>query len=126
MVFLRTNSSEIKNVLLLTFSLYYIQIGYQKATLVFYFIQRMFYQRNLGILIPSVLRSCSNETLEHFVVYCLLFQNTICLLYLLVIVFRWFKFTLKPPNRITRDKLRLAIWDTSAWTFWLKFGHKGP
>ena len=41
-------------------------------------------------------------------------------------VFRWFKFTLKPPNRITRDKLRLAIWDTSAWTFWLKFGHKGP
>ena len=42
------------------------------------------------------------------------------------LVFRWFKFTLKPPNRITRDKLRLAIWDTSAWTFWLKFGHKGP
>ena len=41
-------------------------------------------------------------------------------------VFRWFKFTLKPPNRITHDKLRLAIWDTSFWTFWLKFGHKGP
>ena len=36
------------------------------------------------------------------------------------------KFTLKPPYRITRDKLRLAIWDTSFWTFWLKFGHKGP
>ena len=42
------------------------------------------------------------------------------------LVFRWFKFTLKPPYRITRDKLRLAIWDTSFWTFWLKFGHKGP
>ena len=41
-------------------------------------------------------------------------------------VFRWFKFTLKPPNRITGDKLRLAILDTSFWTFWLKFGHKGP
>ena len=40
--------------------------------------------------------------------------------------FRWFKFTLKPPNRITRDKLRLAIWDTSAQTFWLKSRHKGP
>ena len=42
------------------------------------------------------------------------------------VVFRWFKFTLKPPNRITGDKLRLAILDTSFWTFWLKFGHKGP
>ena len=41
-------------------------------------------------------------------------------------IFRWFKFTLKPPYSITRDKLRLAIWDTSFWTFWLKFGHKGP
>ena len=41
-------------------------------------------------------------------------------------LFRWFKFTLKPPNRITRDKLRLAIWDTSAWPFLVKFGHNGP
>ena len=32
-------------------------------------------------------------------------------------VFRWFKFTLKPPNSITRDKLQLAIWDTSFWNF---------
>ena len=40
--------------------------------------------------------------------------------------FRWFKFTLKPPYSIARGKLRLAIWDTSFWTFWLKFGHKGP
>ena len=42
------------------------------------------------------------------------------------LVFRWFKFTLKPPYSIAHDKLRLAIWDTSYWTFWLKFGHKGP
>ena len=28
-------------------------------------------------------------------------------------VFRWFKFTLKPPYSIAHDKLRLAIWDTS-------------
>ena len=41
------------------------------------------------------------------------------------LIFRWFKFTLKPPYRITYDKLRLAIWDTSFWTFWVKFGHKG-
>ena len=41
-------------------------------------------------------------------------------------VFRWFKFTLKPPYRIAIGKLQLAIWDTSFWTFWLKFGHKGP
>ena len=42
------------------------------------------------------------------------------------VVFRWFKFTLKPPYSIAHDKLRLAIWDTSFWAFWLKFGHKGP
>ena len=41
-------------------------------------------------------------------------------------VFRWFKFTLKPPYSIAIGKLRLAIWDTSFWTFLLKFGHKGP
>ena len=40
--------------------------------------------------------------------------------------FRWFKFTLKPPYSIIDDKLQLAIWDTSFWTFWVKFGHKGP
>ena len=32
-------------------------------------------------------------------------------------LFRWFKFTLKPPYSITHGKLRLAIWDTSFWTF---------
>ena len=40
--------------------------------------------------------------------------------------FRWFKFTLKPPYSIACGKLQLAIWDTSFWTFWLKFGHKTP
>ena len=29
------------------------------------------------------------------------------------LVFRWFKFTLKPPYSIACGKLRLAIWDTS-------------
>ena len=42
------------------------------------------------------------------------------------LIFRWFKCKLKPPYSIAHDKLRLAIWDTSFWTFWLKFGHKGP
>ena len=42
------------------------------------------------------------------------------------VIFRWFKFTLKPRNSITHGKLQLAIWDTSFWTFWLKFGHNGP
>ena len=41
-------------------------------------------------------------------------------------IIRWFKFTLKPPYSIMHGKLRLAIWDTSFWTFWVKFGHKGP
>ena len=41
-------------------------------------------------------------------------------------IFRWFKFTLKPPYSIACGKLRLAIWDTSFWTFLVKFGHKGP
>ena len=36
-------------------------------------------------------------------------------------VFRWFKFTLKPPYSIAHDKLRLAIWDTSFWTFLVIF-----
>ena len=42
----------------------------------------------------------------------------------IIFLFRWLKFTLKPPYSITHDKLRLAIWDTSFWTFWVKFGHE--
>ena len=41
-------------------------------------------------------------------------------------IFRWFKFTLKPPYSIMHDKLQLAIWDTYFWTSLVKFGHKGP
>ena len=36
------------------------------------------------------------------------------------------KFTLKPPYSIAHDKLRLAIWDTSFWTFLVKLGHREP
>ena len=38
--------------------------------------------------------------------------------------FRWFKFTLKPPNSITCGNLLSAIWDTSHWNFFVKFGLK--
>ena len=41
-------------------------------------------------------------------------------------LFRWFKFTLKPSYSIMYGKLWLTIWDTSFWTFWVKFRHKGP
>ena len=43
-----------------------------------------------------------------------------------VYIFRWFKFTHKPPYSIMCDKLWLAIWETSFWTFLVKFGLKGP
>ena len=39
-------------------------------------------------------------------------------------VFRWFKFTLKPPNSIMPGNLLSAIWDTSHWNFFVKFGLK--
>ena len=38
--------------------------------------------------------------------------------------FRWFKFTLKPPNSITHGNLLSAIWDTSHWNIFVKFGLK--
>ena len=41
-------------------------------------------------------------------------------------IFRWFKFTLKPPNSIACEKFRLAIWDTYFWNFLVKFGYNGP
>ena len=40
------------------------------------------------------------------------------------LLFRWFKFTLKPPNSITHGNLLSAIWDTSHWNFFVKFGLK--
>ena len=39
-------------------------------------------------------------------------------------VFRWFKFTLKPPYTIMHVNLSSAIWDTSHWTSFVKFGLK--
>ena len=39
-------------------------------------------------------------------------------------IFRWFKFTLKPPNSIMSGNLLLAIWDTSHCNFFVKFGLK--
>ena len=39
-------------------------------------------------------------------------------------LFRWFKFTLEPPNSITHGNLLSAIWDTSHWNFVVKFGLK--
>ena len=32
------------------------------------------------------------------------------------ILFRWFKFTLKPPYTVAHGNLLSAIWDTSHWT----------
>ena len=36
--------------------------------------------------------------------------------------FRWFKFTLKPPYSGASERSLLAIWDTSHWNFFVKFG----
>ena len=64
----------------------------------------------------------------HKLLFCKMNKMSHCCVELLQVftLFRWFKFTLKPPNRITRNKLQLAIWDTSAWPFLVKFGHNGP
>ena len=39
-------------------------------------------------------------------------------------IIRWFKFTLKPPYTVASGNLLLAIWDTSHWTSFVKFGLK--
>ena len=62
-------------------------------------------------MIKTLLNNCENEGMK----------QKLC-----TELFRWFKFTLKPPYSIACGKLQLAIWDTSFWTFWLKFGHNGP
>ena len=38
------------------------------------------------------------------------------------LVFRWFKFTLKPPYSGASERSLSAIWDTSHWNFFVKFG----
>ena len=45
----------------------------------------------------------------------------ICFIYKFI---RWFKFTLKPPYTVASGNLLLAIWDTSHWTSFVKFGLK--
>ena len=40
------------------------------------------------------------------------------------VVFRWFKFTLKPPYTVAHENLLLTIWDTFHWTSFVKFGLK--
>ena len=39
-------------------------------------------------------------------------------------IFRWFKFTFKPPYTVASGNLLSAIWDTSHWTSFVKFGLK--
>ena len=51
-------------------------------------------------------------------------QSRLFLLLLLLAIFRWFKFTLKPPYRIANGNFFSAIWDTSHWNFLVKFGLK--
>ena len=41
-------------------------------------------------------------------------------------IFRWFKFTLKPPNSMVYGNSFSAIWDTSHWNIFVKFGLKTP
>ena len=38
------------------------------------------------------------------------------------LIFRWFKFTLKPPYTVGHENLLWLIWDTSHWNSFLKFG----
>ena len=40
------------------------------------------------------------------------------------LLFRWFKFTLKPPYSRASERSLSAIWDTSHWNFFVKFGLK--
>ena len=39
-------------------------------------------------------------------------------------LFRWFKFTLKPPYTVAHGNLLSAIWGTFHWTSFVKFGLK--
>ena len=43
-------------------------------------------------------------------------------IYHAMLIFRWFKFTLKPPYSGAHEHSLLAIWDTSHWSFFVKFG----
>ena len=41
---------------------------------------------------------------------------------LIISIFRWFKFTLKPPYSGASERSLSAIWDTSHWNFFVRFG----
>ena len=43
-----------------------------------------------------------------------------------IFIFRWFKFTLKPPNSMVHGNFFSAIWETSHRNFFVKFGLKTP
>ena len=79
---------------------------------------------------------CVRDTLIQWKVFLLLYFYYLHRLWLCILsyycfiritlIIRWFKFTLEPTYSIAIGKLRLDIWDTSFWTFWVKFGHMGP
>ena len=74
---------------------------------------------NMSIVKKS--NSCTTDDTHNFNCY---LQTELNYLHLFKIdlIFRWFKFTLKPPYRIPIDKLRLAIWDTFLRIFLFNFG----
>ena len=50
------------------------------------------------------------------------FNTTGCNAMCLNVIFKWFKFTLKPPYSGASERSLYAIWDTSHWNFLVKFG----
>ena len=75
---------------------------------------------------------CTNLVLDINSLFCKLFgcilSQTKSQQFILFIhwysLFRWFKFTLKPPYTVAHGNLSLAIWYTSHWTSFVKFGLK--
>ena len=45
-------------------------------------------------------------------------------IFLTFYIFRWFKFTLKPPYTVAIGNFFSAIWDTFLWHYFVKFGLK--
>ena len=77
-------------------------------------------------LLPSMLQwheKCSKE--KHVQIH-FTYLYEMVMFFIVSSVFRWFKFTLKPPNSITHWNFFSAIWDTSHWNFFVKFGLKTP
>ena len=66
------------------------------------------------------------ECLEYIKVNHLETEPSMLTLWVIIAIFRWFKFTLKPPYRIAIGNFFSAIWDTSHWNFFVKFGLKTP